>query len=142
MSLFNCGNGNNCGCRCSCTTAALIAGVILGLVTALLQITAVITVAPAFLWVALGIAVVYLLLLAVAAVVAPERTCRPCLCPAIGTLLAGALGSALFAVVLLGVGIVATSVVSAILLGLLLFFLTLLLGGTACLIRCLFGCDD
>lgn len=50
----------NCSCRCSCTAVALIVSAILGVLAAFLQITGVITVTTAFLWVALGIAVVYL----------------------------------------------------------------------------------
>lgn len=50
----------NCNCRCSCTGAAVIASAVVGVLAAFLQITGVITVTPAFLWVALGVAVVYL----------------------------------------------------------------------------------
>ena len=57
----------HCNCRCSCTVAALIVSAILGVLAAFLQITGVITATPVFLWVALGIAVVYLCVQAVAA---------------------------------------------------------------------------
>jgi Kef-type K+ transport system membrane component KefB len=46
----------------------------------------------------------------------------------------------LFALVLLAVGIVATSVLSAILVGITLFFFALMLTSTACLVRCLVNC--
>ncbi len=135
MSLFN------CNCRCSCTGGAVIASAIIGVLTAFLQITGVITVTPAFLWVAFGIAVVYLGVLVVAAALAgcPERSA--CRCTALNALLVGILGTILLALVLLSVGIVATSVVSAILVGLLLFFLTLVLTSSACYVRALAGCD-
>ena len=55
-------------------------------------------------------------------------------------MLIGILGAILFAVVLLAVGIVATSVFNAILVGLLLFFFTLALTATACLVRCFAEC--
>lgn len=132
----------NCGCRCGCTGAALIASAILGVLTAFLQITGVITVTTAFLWVALGIAVVYLgvQVLASARADCPERSA--CRCAALNALLAGILGTILLSLILLSVGIVATSVVSAILVGLLLFFLSLALTGTACYVRVLSGCDN
>ena len=127
----------NCQFRCSCVIAAVIASVILGVVAAFLQITGAITVTPAFLWVVLGVAIGYLgILLATAG-----RTDAGC-CAAIGTVLAGILGAALFAVLLLAVGITATSVVSAILVGLLVLFAALTVAGTACLVRCAADCEN
>jgi len=134
MSIFG------CRCRCSCLLAAVIASVILGVVTAFLQITGTITVTTAFLWVVFGIAVVYLGVLVVAAALAGGEEASECLCATLNALLAGVLGTALFAVVLLAVGIVATSVLSAILVGVLLFFFSLTLSTTACLVRSLADC--
>lgn len=132
---------SGCNCRCSCTGAAAIVSAVVGVLTAFLQSTGVITVTPAFLWVAFGIAVVYLGVLVVSASLAgcPERT--GCRCSALNALLLGLLGMVLFALVLLSVGIVATSVVSAILVGLLLFFLALALTSSACYVRALTGCE-
>ena len=130
-----------CGCRRDCVVTALIASAIIGVLTAFLQITAVITVTPVFLWVALGVAVVYLGVLELAAARAGRAERGGC-CRALSAVLTGILGTALFAVVLLAVGIVATSVVSAILVGLLMFFLALTLTATACFVRCLSDCDD
>jgi hypothetical protein len=136
MSLFN------CNCKCSCAISAVIASVIVGVIAAFLQIAAVITVAPVFLWVAFGIAVVYLGVLAVTTALTcrcPESRCE---CTTLTTVLVGILGTILFAVILLAVGIVATSIVSAILVGLLLLFFTLTLTGTACFIRSLADCGE
>lgn len=135
MSLFG------CKCNCRCTLAAIVVSVILGVVTAFLQITGTITVAPVFLWVVFGIAVVYLAVLVLATALAKRIEATQCLCAALNTLLAGILGTALFSVVLLAVGIVATSVLSAILVGVLLFFFSLILTGTACLVRRLADCS-
>ena len=130
----------SCGCRRSCALAAVVASAILGVVAAFLQISGTITVTPAFLWVVLGIAVVYLGVLVVAtALRRGER--QACLCSALSVVLAGILGSALFAVVLLAVGIVATSVLSAVLVGLTVAGLALTVTGSACLVRCLADCD-
>lgn len=134
MSIFG------CRCRCSCLLAAVIASVILGVVTAFLQITGMITVTTAFLWVVFGIAVVYLGVLLVAVALTGGEEASECLCATLNALLAGILGTALFAVVLLAVGIVATSILSAVLVGALLFFFSLVLTGTACLVRSLTGC--
>lgn len=127
-----------CNTRFNCTVAAIIASLIVGIITAFLQITAVITVTPVFLWVAFGIAVGFLGILAVAT--ASTGATQPCRCSTLNTLLIAILGTVLLAVILLAVGIVATSVVSAILVGLLLFFFTLTLTGAACYVRCLTGC--
>ena len=135
MSLFG------CNCRCTCTGASVIAGAVIGVLTAFLQITGVIPLTPVFLWVAFGIAVVYLGVLLVAASLCGCAQGSGCRCTALNALLLGLLGTILLALVLLSVGIVATSVVSAILVGLLLFFLTLSLAGSACYVRALAGCD-
>lgn len=136
MSLLNC----NCNCRCNCTAVAVVASIILGIVAAFLQITGVITVTGAFLWVVLGIAIVYLGVLVLS--VTANRAERPCLCDSLSTLLVGILGTVLFSIILLAVGIVATSVVSAILVGLLVAFFFLTVLATACYVRYLAGCGS
>ena len=139
MSLMNC--NCNCTCRCGCVVAGVLASALVGILTAFLQITGVITVTNAFLWVALGIAVVYLgvLVLAASGCCREGSTCR---CAALNALLAGILGTTLFALVLLSLGVVAASAVSAILVGLLLFFLSLTLTGSACYVRAMAGCES
>lgn len=134
---------NCCSCRnyCNCTIAALVASVVLGIVAAFLQISGTITVTPAFLWVALGIGVVYLGVTLITAALAGGRDGSECKCAALTALLAGALATAVVALVLLGVGVVATSVVSALLVGLLVASLVLTLTSTACLVRNLLGCS-
>lgn len=138
MSMLSC----NCSCRCSCAIAAVVASVIVGVVTAFLQIAAVITVAPAFLWAAFGIAVGYLGIGAVTASLSCRCRRGGCLCAGLDVALIGSLGTALLAIVLLAVGITATSIVSAILVGLLLLFLSLLLTGTACYVRTMTDCAE
>ena len=126
----------NCNFRCSCTLFAIIASVILGVVAAFLQITGIITVTPVFLWVVFGIAVGYLGIL-----LATGGRTEGC-CAAVRTVLAGILGTILFSVILLAVGIVATSVVSAILVGLLVLFAALTVTGAACFVRCVSDCES
>ena len=122
--------------RPSCTILAVIVSAILGVVAALLQITAVITVTPAFLWVALGIAIGYLAVLLVSTGCAKVNACR-CGNASLTAVLAGILGTALISVILLAVTFPATSIVGAVLVGLLILFLSLIVTATACLVsRC------
>ena len=128
MAIFCCNN------RPTCVSLAVIASAILGAVAALLQITAVITVTPAFLWVALGIAVVYLAILLTSGGCSPKiGSCR-CGNQSLTAILAGILGTALISVILLAVTFAATSIIGAILVGLLVLFLALIVTATACLV--------
>lgn len=126
-----------CNTRQHCVGLAVITSAILGVIAALLRITAVITVTPAFLWVALGIAVVYLaVLLATAGCCRGALACR-CGGGALTALLAGILGTALISVILLAITFAATSIPGAVLVGLLVLSLALILSATACLVsRC------
>ena len=136
MSFMNC----NCSCRCNCAIAAIVISAIIGVITTILQITGVITLAPVFLWVAFGIGVLYLGVLTVSAAIAGRSEGRSCICNTLNTLLAGILGTIALAAILAVAGITATSILSAILVGLLLFFLSLVLVSTVCLIRYLTDC--
>ena len=133
-----------CSCRykSNCVIAALIVSLIIGIVTSFLQITAVITITPVFLWVLFGIAVGLLgILLLSSSLQSRAGTCVD-QCAILNTVLIGILGTILFAVVLLAVGIVATSVISAILIGLLLFSFSLALTALACYVRCVLNCAE
>ncbi len=132
----------NCCCRISCAILGLGASIILGILAALLTITAVITVTPVFLWVLFGIAVGYL---AIALASSLSATCserRRCLCTRSGIFLGGALGTILTSVILLAVTFAATSIIGAIITGLLVFFFTLMITSVTCIIRCLACSDD
>ena len=133
-------NMSICSCKCNCTTAAIVASLIIGIIAAFLQITAVITVTPVFLWVALGIAVGFLGILILTSGYSCCTRGSECRCAALDALLIAILGTVLFAVILLAVGIEATSVVSAVLVGILLFFLALTLTEAACYVRQITGC--
>ncbi len=128
-----------CNCKICCTTLSAVASIIVGIITALLTITGVIVITPLFSWAALGLAVGYLALtFGTNRVRAQDRTC----CRSLTALLTGILGTALTAVILLGIGFAATSIIGAVIAGALLGFLTLTLTGTACLIKCLSGCNS
>ncbi len=132
-------NTNNCECRINCTIKALAAGIIIGIVTAILRYTAFITLAPAFLWVLFSIAVGFLGITLIISSFCNAG--REYCCQNLSTFLAGILGTVLTSVILLGITFAATSVIGAIVAGLLLFFFTLTLVGAACLIRCRYSCD-
>ncbi|MBQ3132799.1 MAG: hypothetical protein IJC17_00805 [Clostridia bacterium] len=125
-------------CGFGCAAAAVIAAVIVGVVAAFLQITGTITVTPVFLWVAFGIAIGYLGL----ALLAASTSNGVCPCSVQRAQLGGALGTVLLSGLLLAIGVTATSILSAVLVGILLFFFALLLTATACTVRCLSACED
>ena len=131
----------NCEYRRDCTNVALIVSFILGIIAAFLQITAVITVTPVFFLVALGIAIVYLAVTLIAGALSQSECCEN-LCSIITAVLVGILGTVVLSIVLLAIEFVATSILGAVLTGALLFFFFLIVTSTACLIRCLFNCND
>ena len=131
------------GCKCSCSAISFIASIIIGIIAAVLRYTAVITVTPAFLWVVFGIAVVYLALAFVAtASVRTGSNTRQCICSALSALITGILGTVLLSVVLLAIEFAATSFIGAVLVGALLFFFSLTVTSTACLVKCFAGCKE
>ncbi len=132
----------NCGCRINCTGIAVIAALIIGIITAFLTFSAVITITPAFLWVLLGIAVVYLAITLIVSPVIRSAGVGDCVCSIIPVLLTGILGTIFLSIVLLGITFAATSIVGAIISGLLLAFFSLLIITTACLVKCVTGCRD
>lgn len=138
MSLFSC---NNC-CKCNCIIAAVVSSIILGVVTAFLQITGIVTITTAFLWVVFGIAVAYLGVLTIATALARRESQYNCLCDSLSAILAGILGSILFSVLLLALGIVATSILSAILAGLVVGSFALTVTSTACLVKYFANCNN
>ena len=146
MSLFNtncsCNCNCNCNCKCNCTIAAFIISAIIGVITTILQITGTVTLTPVFLWAAFGVAIAYLGALTIAAAVNGKTEGQSCICNALNTVLAGVLGTIALAAVIAVIGITATSIVSAILSGLLLFFLALTVITTTCLIRYLTDCRN
>ncbi|MBE6781723.1 MAG: hypothetical protein E7540_03270 [Ruminococcaceae bacterium] len=135
-------NNNSCSCRFGCTFWAVVASVIVGVVTAFLQITGTITVAPVFSWVFFGIAVLFLVVLTGFVLVGngDGTCCQPC--TALAALLIGALGTVIASLVILAFAFVATSIVGAVVLGIELLFFTLTLTSSACVINCLFGCQN
>lgn len=132
----------NCNCKFNCVGLAVIASIIVGIVTAMLRITAVITVTPAFLWVLFGIAVVYLGVMLLSAALLRGIGIRYCVCGNLPAVLTGILGTILTSVILLAITFAATSVIGAIITGALLFFFSLILTATACLVSCVAGCSE
>lgn len=124
-----------CGCRNTCTSIAVVVGLIIGVVTAFLRVMAVITVTPAFLWVLFGIAIGYLAILLAGALLSQNGALQGCSVTTVNTVLFGILGTVLFSVVLLAIPFVATSIIGAIITGVLLFFFSLTVTSTACLVK-------
>lgn len=130
----------SCTCNCNCTGLSVVASIIIGVITAILQFNAIITLTPAFLWVTLGIGVVYL---GIVFVVSALNFDGPiCICNILSVVLTGILGTILLSMVLLGISFAAGSIIGALLSGLLLAFFTLLITSAACLTKCSAGCGD
>ncbi len=129
-------SNNNYVVQNQCPYLAVVISIIIGITTAFLTFGATITITPAFLWVVFGIAVVYLLVTFVTFYVKDSQSSFRCIFRTVPALLIGILGTILTAIILLGVAFAATSVLGAIISGLLLFFFTLMITATACLVRC------
>lgn len=121
-----------------CIGAGVVASIIIGIIAAVLRYTAVITLTPAFLWVTLGVALVYLGILLLTT--GGRINAGACVCRSLSAVFAGILGTALTSVILLGITFVATSVLGAIISGALLFFFSLTVTSAVCLIKCRYGC--
>jgi hypothetical protein len=135
MSVLGCGN------RIPCVIGAFIASVIVGVAAAFLSFAAIITVTPVFYWVTLGIAVVFLAIyLIISGQIKRNLSCSD-YCAKITSVLIGILGSILSSLILLAVSPAAISILGAILIGFLIFFLSLLFTSTACLINCGYDCE-
>ncbi|MBE6798424.1 MAG: hypothetical protein E7525_01385 [Ruminococcaceae bacterium] len=136
----------NCNCNCNrrvdCSILALAASIIIGIVAGILRFTAVITLTVPFLWVTFGIALGFLVLLFLKALIG-GRTCNnECVCAALPLLLLGILVTLLTSVILLGITFVATSVIGAIVTGVLLAAFSLIFTSTACFVRCTANCPS
>ena len=122
--------------RNNCVGIAIIISIIVGAITAVLSFAAIITVGNAFLWVALGIAIVALATLVwIAAFTNCEDVLR-CIRRVFFALITGIFGAILTSVILLAITFAATSVVGAIITGLLLAFLSLILTTAVCFVNC------
>jgi len=133
----------NCCYKATCPILGIGASIIIGIITILLRITAVITLTPAFLWVLLGISVVYLLTVLAVGTLSRNvnNTPRTCLCPSLSVFLTGILGTILTSVILLAIEFVATSIIGAIITGALLLFFSLIITSSVCLVKCVTGCS-
>lgn len=128
-------------CRPDCTVVGFVVSLVLGVVTAFLRITGEISLTSAFLWVLLGIAVLFLAVSLIAAAVFREDGCNN-LCSVLTPFLIGVIGTVILSVLLLAFEFAATSVIGAILTGSLLFFFFLTVTFAACLTRCIFNCAE
>ena len=125
----------NCDIRCNCSGFAIIASLIIGIITSFFRLTGTLIETTAFLWVILGIAVVYLALTLFAAILTGTTSDFRNLCSALTLLLIGLVGTIFVAIVMLAFEFAATSVIGAIALGLLILFFFLSIISAACLVR-------
>lgn len=131
----------SCDCKGSCIGFAVIASVFIGIVVAILQFTCIITLAPVFSWVVLGIAAVTLAIILGITAFGSCQAMR-CVRSVFSALITGILGALLTAFIILAVGF-ATGVIGAIFVGLMAAFISLVITTVVCLIRCLVrSCDQ
>lgn len=133
-----------CSCRYkwNCMLTALILSLLAGIIVSFLQITGMITVTPVVLCTLLAIAVAILGILTIASAMQSRSGACEAQCTILNGILLGIWGTILFSAVLLVVGIVATSIISAILVGVLVFFFALSLTTLTCYIRCALNCSE
>ncbi len=130
----------NCGCNGDCTGLAIVASVVIAIITGILSGLGLITLTPAFLWVLLGISVVYLAFLPINVTLIRNSVGCACVSSVISALIYGELGTILLSIILLAEIFVVTSPITAILAAGLLGFFSLLITSTACLVRCAAVC--
>ena len=124
-----------CERRSNCVAFAVIASAFVGVILAILQFTAIITLAPVFSWVVLGVAVAALVILLLVAAFGGCEV-RRCVRSVLVALITGIFGAIVSAFIILAVGFAATSVVGAIFVGLMFAFISLVATTTACVIKC------
>lgn len=136
MALIDCNSKR----RSACTLCSVLSSVIFGVVAAILRFRGLIAFTPAFFWVLLGASLMILAVLI--AVAACGKHCRACKWKGriLNTLLAGILGTVLFSVLLLGIGYIKSTGLSAVLGGVLIAFFSLTVINTACLVKYLSLC--
>lgn len=134
MSRQNCTNSNKC------LIVAIASSVVIGIVAAVLRITGIITLTPAFLWVVFGIAIGFLAIALILSAV--NRFERYENTATVRTFIAGVLGTILFSLILLGITFAATSAIGAVLTGLLLASFALIITTLACFILKNYNYED
>lgn len=135
-------SNSGCACRYSCVGLSVVVSIVVGIISAFLTYSAAITLTQAFLWVTLGIGVVYL---AITYLGAGQGFCivhGECLCASLTAILVAILGTIITSLVLLGITFAATSIVGALISGLLLGFLTLIFTSVSCYIICKAACTQ
>lgn len=134
---------SNCGCNTGygCLGISIVASIVVAIITAFLTFSATITLTPAFLWVTLGIATVYLAITYFNSANNTQEIQNDCVCSTLTSIIVGILGTIITSLVLLGITFAATSVIGALISGLLLGFLTLIFTSVSCYIFCRTSCD-
>ena len=124
----------------SCLLAGITAGVLVAIAVGLLFFFGVITNLTIALWVAFGVGIFTLVSTFAAALLTPVWISRKCFCRNKNALLTGGIGLVVTTVIALSTTLAAQSILSAILIGLVAFFLLLSLASIICFIICITRC--
>ena len=94
---------SNCGCNngFGCVALSVVASIVVAIITAFLTFSATITVTPAFLWVTLGIAVLYLAITYINSTNDRGEITNDCVCTSLFAIIVGILGTIITSLVLL-----------------------------------------
>ena len=130
-----------CERRSNCVVLAAVVSTFVGILLAVLQYTAVITLAPVFSWVVLGAAIAALVLTLLVTAFGNCQVKR-CIRVVLPALIIGAFGALFSAFIILAVGFAATSIIGAIFVGLMFGFITLVATSFTCVIKCLTALCD
>lgn len=125
---------SNLICRNDSLQFGIVTSIIIGVIAAALAFTGVLAVATNFYWVALGIAVGFL---AVTLIASPFIVGDCCVMSVLPALSVGIIGTSFFSLILLGTELAVTSILGALLFGILVVLLFLTLISVLNLIKCI-----
>lgn len=125
----------------SCLTVGIIAGIISGIAAALLFFFGIVSNLTIALWVAFGVGIFTLLAAFTTAILTPVWISRRCFCRSKNALLIGGTGLVITTVIALSASIFSGSIFSAVLIGLVTFFLVLSITALVCFILCITRCS-
>lgn len=134
---------NSCRCNGSdfCKIIGITAALIFGIAVGLLYFFGVFTAIAIPLTTILAFGFVGIAGVTAISLFAKGREITGCLCRLKGTLLSGAIGTFILSLAALAVSLTTGSVLSAVVIGVVGFFLALLIAGLVCLVSCAANCD-
>ena len=129
---------SNNECTPCCGTISIIASIIIGILTLIFSAIGTIFITKTFSWVLFTIAIVYLAVLFITSHMTRKTGC---ICFNSGKLLTGILGTILFSAIIMVLNFVEFTYMGALIPSLAIFFFSLMITQTACIVKCT-ACKD